>query len=146
MNAQSAQAHLPGFSDLLLTFVSLAAIVVIILGLGWLAKRFNIAGGRNSQIPLKYVGQISVGNKEKVSVIDVGNERLVLGVTAHQITLLSKQPQLQFQTPPVRQKSVQTEDTKQSEHADKVHRKERHTPVFSEILEETKEESEDGRL
>lgn len=79
MDAQSAQAHLPGFSDLLLTLVALVAIVIIILGLGLLAKRFNIAAGRSSQIPLKYIGQISVGNKEKVSVVDIGNERLVLG-------------------------------------------------------------------
>lgn len=144
MDAQSAQEHLPGFSDLLLTFGALVLIIVVILGLGWLAKRFNITAGRNAQIPLKYVGQLSVGNKEKVTVVDVGNERLVLGVTSNQITLLSKQPQLQFDTPPVQHHTPQPAEIKASEHGGQ--RKERQTPIFSEILDETREEGDNGRL
>lgn len=138
MDVQSTQAHLPGFSDLLLTFGALVLIVVLILFLGWLAKRLNVTGGRNSKIPLRYIGQISVGNKEKVSVIDVGNERLVLGVTANQITLLSKQPQLQFQSRQDKAIKMTKENDKPSS------KKERHTPVFSEILEVTKEDRSDG--
>lgn len=78
----------------MLTQVSsvLAAIVLLILGCAWLAKRFGIAGRRGGSQTLNISASCQLGQRERVVVVDVEDARLVLGVTAHQISLLHTLP------------------------------------------------------
>lgn len=65
----------------------LVVVLALILGLSWLARRFNLTGvGASTSI--KVSAALTVGGKEKILVIEVDNQRLLVGVTAQQITLL----------------------------------------------------------
>lgn len=71
---------------------ALTAIIVFILLAAWLAKRFGFAGKSASTKGLKISASCNLGPRERIVVIDVEDARLVLGVTASQITHLHTLP------------------------------------------------------
>jgi flagellar protein FliO/FliZ len=83
--------------------LSLLMVLVLIVICAYLLKRFNFAqqGGVS---PLKVVTSLSLGAKERVIVVQVGEQQLLLGVTAQQITLLEK-----LTEPLVQQSATSTE-------------------------------------
>lgn len=65
----------------------LLLIVLLLMGLAWGLKRAGVTqGALNGQLAV--VGAVSVGQREKVVLIQAGQEQLLVGVTAHEITLL----------------------------------------------------------
>lgn len=75
-----------GSASLQMTF-GLMAVLAVIFGLSWLARRFNLAGV-GGVAGMKVSAALNVGQKEKILVLEVENQRLLVGVTAHQISLL----------------------------------------------------------
>lgn len=71
------------------TFGSLLLVIVFILFLAWLLKRMRVPTLVN-QKGLRVVGQIALGHKERVVVIQAGEEQFLVGVTAQSIQLISK--------------------------------------------------------
>lgn len=65
----------------------LMVVLALIVGLSWLARRFNLAGV-GAASGMKITSALSVGAKEKILVLEVENQRLLVGVTAQQISLL----------------------------------------------------------
>nr|WP_024964927.1 flagellar biosynthetic protein FliO [Pantoea sp. IMH] len=102
MNPQTTQVQLqpagqPAISTgSMLTQVSsvLAVIILLILACAWLAKRLGFAPkhGLRGQTSLNISATRQVGQRERVVIIDVEDARLVLGVTAQQITHLHTLP------------------------------------------------------
>lgn len=74
-------------SSVLSIFLSLLLVVAIIFALAWLMRRFNVTQAGNGQ--MKMVASMMAGTKEKVIVIEVGEEQYLLGVTANQINHLA---------------------------------------------------------
>jgi len=74
-------------SDIGTMVIGLVAVLGLILLLAWLSKRFNLAapGGNSS---MKLLSAMSVGPKEKIMLVEVEGEKLLLGVTPHQINRL----------------------------------------------------------
>ena len=70
----------------------LAVIVLLILGCGWLAKRLGFAPKTVTGQALKVSATVQVGQRERVVIVDTADARLVLGVTAQQITHLHTLP------------------------------------------------------
>lgn len=70
----------------------LAVIVLLILACGWLAKRLGFAPKAVSGQALKVSASVQVGRQERVVIVDTADARLVLGVTAQQITHLHSLP------------------------------------------------------
>ncbi len=68
-------------------FFGLGGVLILIFACSWMLKRFNINkfGMTNS---LSVSGVLPIGAKEKVVVVDIEGTRLVLGVTATNITKL----------------------------------------------------------
>ena len=66
---------------------TLVAIIGLILGLAWLAKRF---GGLNAMgmRDMKVVSAIPVGAREKVALLDVGGTQILIGITSQNINHL----------------------------------------------------------
>ena len=63
------------------TVFALLFVVGLILALAWLAKRMpGVAGSSNRA--LRVVASLSLGPREKVVVVDVGGQQLLLGVGA----------------------------------------------------------------
>jgi flagellar protein FliO/FliZ len=73
------------------TLVKLSVALVIVLVVFWLfARIMRQVHGYNSHAngTLKIVGSLSMGQRERVVVLQVGDEQLVVGVTANQINTL----------------------------------------------------------
>ncbi|WP_130835605.1 flagellar biosynthetic protein FliO [[Erwinia] mediterraneensis] len=92
----SASTQAPVYSTgSVLTQVSsvLAVIVLLILVCAWLARRLGFAPKRVSgQQALNVSASVQVGQRERVVIVDTADARLVLGVTAQQITHLHTLP------------------------------------------------------
>lgn len=71
---------------------ALTAIIIFILLAAWVAKRFGLAPKNGSSKEMKVSASCSVGARERVVIVDVADARLVLGVTAGQITHLHTLP------------------------------------------------------
>ena len=81
----------------LVTLGKLAVALIIVLAVFWLFARVmrqvqNFQGGIHQG--LRIIGSLSVGQRERVVVVQAGDEQLVLGVTSSQINTLHvlKQP------------------------------------------------------
>jgi|GEM_PF-1296887 len=68
--------------------VSLLMVLVLIVICAFILKRFNLVQQGGSQ--LKVVASLSLGSKERVIVVQAGDQQFVLGVTSQQINLLEK--------------------------------------------------------
>lgn len=66
---------------------SLALIVVLIVGVGWLMRRFSGGPGMQNR-QLKIVAAISLGSRERIAVVQVGERQILVGITAQQINKL----------------------------------------------------------
>ena len=67
--------------------VGLVFIVALILVLGWFLRRFN-QGGLFNNSSIKIIASLPLGTRERLAVIDVGGQQLLLGITATQINTL----------------------------------------------------------
>jgi flagellar protein FliO/FliZ len=90
--AQSAPApDSPVAGSLLQTTLGLVLVLALIAGAAWLAKRFA-PGAMRGSMPLTVVAAQSVGQRERVVVIEVGEQWLVLGVAPGQVSALATLP------------------------------------------------------
>ena len=67
---------------------TLGAILLLILIIGWLVKRLGFAPKNSRNNLLNVRASCSLGARERVVVIEVDNQCLVLGVTSQNITHL----------------------------------------------------------
>ncbi|WP_272515128.1 MULTISPECIES: flagellar biosynthetic protein FliO [unclassified Providencia] len=72
---------------------ALGGIILLILAGAWLVKKLGFAPQKMGKEQIvKVKSRCSLGNKERVVVIEVNNECLVLGVTTQNISLLHQYP------------------------------------------------------
>ena len=65
----------------------LLLVIVLLFALAWILKRAGLnQGALNGQLAV--IGAVSVGQREKIVLIQAGQEQLLIGVTANEITLL----------------------------------------------------------
>ncbi len=67
--------------------VVLAAVILLILGLGWLIKRVGHfpAAGKGM---VRILGGVSLGPREKAVIVEAGNRRLLVGVAPGRVQTL----------------------------------------------------------
>lgn len=95
-------ANEPMASPLIQVSGALLGIIVLILAAAWVVKRI-LPGATQSRAGgnLKVSASASLGARERVVIVNVEDARLVLGVTAQQVTLLHTLPPApQASTPP----------------------------------------------
>lgn len=68
-------------------FMGLAVIIGLILALAWIVRRFS-QGGIFTQSSIKIVAALPMGTRERLVVVDVAGQQILLGVTATQINKL----------------------------------------------------------
>jgi flagellar protein FliO/FliZ len=86
----SVMAAVPGSQlDWATTFGSLLFVIAFILFLAWLLKRMRVPSMVN-QKGLSVVRQIALGNRERIMIVQAGEEQFLVGVTAQSIQLISK--------------------------------------------------------
>ncbi len=74
--------------DLITTMGSLVFVIGIILLLAWVLKRMRLPTMGN-QKGLSIIRQISVGTKERIAIVKVGEEQFLVGITSQSINLIS---------------------------------------------------------
>ncbi|EAT12565.1 flagellar biosynthetic protein FliO [Bermanella marisrubri] len=88
---KSAQVlpHMPNTSDQIITILfALIAVIAMIYGIAWLAKRKQMVTG-TGRLPMKTLAIMPMGVKEKIVLVQVGEQQLLLGLTAHSINTLA---------------------------------------------------------
>lgn len=90
----NATDSLPATGSVLMTVTgALALIVLLMIVLAWAVRRSGLSRRLNAaQGTITLVATQSLGPRERLVVVDVGEQRLVLGVTASQIACLTTQP------------------------------------------------------
>ena len=77
--------------SLLQTVLSLAFVIALLVGLAWLLKRFgpkSVTGGTT----VKLVGALSVGARERILVVEVGEQWIVVGASPGRMNALATMP------------------------------------------------------
>jgi flagellar protein FliO/FliZ len=80
-----------GVGAVLQTLFGLAVVIGFVFGCAWLARRFGVAGAKRTGL-VKVIGGASLGNKERVSVVEIGDTWLVLGAAPGNVRLLHTMP------------------------------------------------------
>jgi flagellar protein FliO/FliZ len=81
----------PGGAGMLQMLPGLGAVLVLIALLAWLARRMGMARpGGNSH--LKVISERAVGTRERVVLVEVAGQWLVLGVAPGQVRALANLP------------------------------------------------------
>ncbi len=89
--APAAAAAPSPLASLVQVILGLAVVLGAIVGVAWLFRRLS-GGMMGAAGRLRVVGGAMVGQKERVVIVELEGEWLVLGVTASQVNLLSKMP------------------------------------------------------
>lgn len=82
-------------------FLSLLSVVLalaVVLGLAWVAikllRRWNdrFQGGEAAEQPIRFLRAMAVGQRERIALVEVRGEVMLVGVTAGGISLLARWP------------------------------------------------------
>jgi len=83
--------------SLLQVFIGLVAVLLLIAGTAWVAKRLGVTRGGSSSL-LHIVSSASVGTRERVVVVEVGDSWLVVGVAPGSVNALMTLPRGEIQS------------------------------------------------
>jgi flagellar protein FliO/FliZ len=80
-----------GVGAVLQTLVGLAVVIALVFACAWLARRFGLQPSGRGQL-VRTVGGVSLGGKERVAVVEIGDTWLVLGAAPGSVRLLHTLP------------------------------------------------------
>lgn len=89
LSAPYAFAAAPSNLDLATTLGSLVLVIGVILLLAWMLKRMQVPA-LGQQKGLRIISQLPVGTKERIAVVQVGEEQFLVGITSQSIQTLAK--------------------------------------------------------
>lgn len=89
MNETVASAGQSSLGALGASLAALLLVIALILALAWLLRRLPGAALRGHG-DLRVVASLAVGVRERVLVVAVGDQQLLIGVTSEQINLLHR--------------------------------------------------------
>jgi flagellar protein FliO/FliZ len=81
-----------GVGAVLQTVFGLIVVIGLIFACAWLARRFGLQAGGSRGGLVKTVGGASLGGKERVTVVEIGDTWLVLGAAPGNVRLLHTMP------------------------------------------------------
>lgn len=73
--------------DIVSLAVSLVVVVAAVVGLGWLYSRMRFSGGGSGEL-INVVASRALGPKERLLLVQVDDQQLLVGITATQIRTL----------------------------------------------------------
>ena len=84
-----------GFFDWLQYLLSFALVIALLLGCLWALRKLQTGSGlmrAKTDARLKIVETLSVGPRQKIALVQVDGQDVLLGITAQAITPLNLQP------------------------------------------------------
>jgi flagellar biosynthetic protein FliO len=105
--------------DLIGTGIKSAAMLMVVLGILfavlWAAKRFMLPNrGSQNGLPINLESSLYLSPKQRIAVVAVGGDTLVLGITPERINLLTKMSA----SLKASDSSDSSDSTKEQEHAE----------------------------
>jgi flagellar protein FliO/FliZ len=82
-------AEVVNSATVLSTVGGLAAVLAVVLGLAWVARRYLAVPGLGKG-RIQLVGGVSLGPRERAVIVEVDGERLLLGVAQGNVRLLHR--------------------------------------------------------
>ncbi|WP_059754901.1 flagellar biosynthetic protein FliO [Thiobacillus denitrificans] len=95
--AAPAEPAISAAGSLLQVFIGLVAVLLLIAGTAWVAKRLGVTQGGSTSL-LRVVSSASVGTRERVVVVEVGESWLVVGVAPGSVNALMTLPKGDIQS------------------------------------------------
>ena len=95
--AAPAEPAISAAGSLLQVFIGLVAVLLLIAGTAWVAKRLGVTQGGSTSL-LRVVSSASVGTRERVVVVEVGESWLVVGVAPGSVNALMTLPKGEIQS------------------------------------------------
>jgi flagellar protein FliO/FliZ len=85
------QAPGPSAGTLLQTILALVLVLALLAGLAWAAKRYGprMTGGAAN---LRMVGALNLGGRERIMVVEVGDQWIVVGASPGRVNALATMP------------------------------------------------------
>lgn len=87
--AEPASPAAPG--SLLQVLFGLTLVLGLLVGVAWFLKRLGLAKPQNGA-GIKIVGGLNLGSRERILVVEVADQWIVVGITPGQINTLSTMP------------------------------------------------------
>jgi flagellar protein FliO/FliZ len=84
-------------SSALQMVLGLIVVLALLLGTLWLLKRISVPRGPVAGL-MRVIAGVSVGSRERVVILELGNSWLVLGVAPGQVTTLAEIPRQEVPT------------------------------------------------
>jgi flagellar protein FliO/FliZ len=88
----------PATASLLKTILALCFVLALLFGLAWAAKRYGpkaTAGSAN----LRIVGALNLGGRERILLVEVADQWIVVGAAPGRVNLLSTMPKQEGAAP-----------------------------------------------
>jgi flagellar protein FliO/FliZ len=84
-------------SSILAVVIALAFVLGLAWGTIWLLKKFQdrqmgVTNGGDDEKPIRFLRSMPLGQRERVALIEVRGETMLVGVTTGSITLLARWP------------------------------------------------------
>ncbi|MDA8327930.1 MAG: flagellar biosynthetic protein FliO [Betaproteobacteria bacterium] len=86
-----AEGSLSSAFSLLQVALSLLVILVLIMGMAWFAKRY-LSSHTSTNTAIKMISGLNVGGRERVLLLEVGEQWVVIGVAPGHISTLTTMP------------------------------------------------------
>ncbi|RZI42093.1 flagellar biosynthetic protein FliO [Herbaspirillum sp. HC18] len=77
--------------NLLQVLLGLVVVLGLMAGAAWVLRRMGVAGAGANNVA-KVIGGVSVGNRERVVVVEVADQWIVVGVAPGRVNALSTMP------------------------------------------------------
>jgi flagellar protein FliO/FliZ len=81
----------PATGSLLQTILALVLVLGLLLGLAWFMKRFG-PRSMGASANVKLVGALNIGGRERIMVVEVGNQWIVVGASPGRVNALATMP------------------------------------------------------
>ncbi|HEY8606473.1 MAG TPA: flagellar biosynthetic protein FliO [Noviherbaspirillum sp.] len=98
-DAPASAAPAVGAGSLAQVLLWLLVVLGLLAGTAWLMKRMGVAGAGAGNVA-RVVGGVSVGNREKVLVVEVADQWIVVGVAPGRVSALSTMPRQEIAVQP----------------------------------------------
>lgn len=84
-------SNVPATGSLLQTILALVLVLGLLLGLAWFLKRYGPrAMGASANV--KLVGALNIGGRERIMVVEVGDQWIVVGASPGRVNGLATMP------------------------------------------------------
>ncbi|MFL9923741.1 flagellar biosynthetic protein FliO [Herbaspirillum lusitanum] len=96
----AANSSMPSPTGSVFTMMlGLIAVLAIMAAIAWLFKRAGLTQGLSGNSAAKIIGGVSVGTRERVMVIEVADQWIVVGVAPGRVNALATMPRQEHAAP-----------------------------------------------